>query len=133
MAFEEGSFIFGCGWATVYTVSNLSTCEIGTVSGRCEAGIFQTLECEDECSLPPGGVPGLYTLNAIPDDGELIKMPCAPGGSGLLDGPAGEWISLSYQQEHGPASVVASCAAAGTPNPPEICSCLDAACEAAGR
>ncbi len=130
LAFEEGEFVFGCGWARVYTVSDVATCEIASVSSRCEAGIFQTVGCEDECDRPPGSTPGLYTINALPNDGELVKMACAPDGAGLLDGPVGEWTSISYQEENGPGSVVTSCASAGTPGPPEICGCLDAACEA---
>ena len=132
LSFEDGAYSYACGWATVYTFEDVSSCEGASVSGRCEAGIFQTVGCDDECNLPPGGSVGLYTISAIPNADELVKMPCAPGG-GILDGPTGEWTALSYQEEHGPGSVVTPCNTNGLAEPPQICSCLDAACTAAGR
>lgn len=123
-SFNDANYVFACGWAKVITFSDPESCTVGSVAGRCEAGLIAGPACGDPCDGQP---PDLYTgFVAIESDSELVEMPCAPGGS-ALDGPVGEWASLAYQKER---KVPIHPCGADLPPPPRLCDCAQAACEA---
>ena len=92
--FGDYEYVFACGWAKVVTFAEPDTCTVGSVTGRCEAGILAGLGCGDPC-FDPDGV-GFESLVAISSESELVEMPCAQGDA--LDGPVGEWTALANQQ-----------------------------------
>lgn len=123
-SFNDGDYVFACGWAKVITFSDAESCTVGAVAGRCEAGFIAGPPCGDPCDGQP---PDLYTgFVAIERESELVEMPCGLGGS-ALSGPVGEWISLEYQRER---EVPIHPCGADLPPPPRLCECAQAACEA---
>jgi len=125
-SFNEGEYVFMCGWAKVVTFSDPDSCTVASVSGRCEAGILPFVGCGDPCVDIEESF--LYdALVAILDESELIEMPCALGDA--LGGPIGEWTDLANQQERGEEPYTHYCSA-DWPPPPSLCNCYEVACEA---
>jgi hypothetical protein len=117
-----GGAQFFCVWAKVTTFSDPQACSISTVAGRCELGSIAHVPCNDPCE--DGGV---FGLDAIPSQNELVEMPCAPDGSYLF-GPVGEWTEPS-QWEGKNERYVLDCHSA-SPLPPDLCTCSPQACAA---
>lgn len=107
----SGGYRFYCTWATVVRLSDPATCEVASVSERCELYSREDfVEYLDACEVE---TPGLYSSWAvIPGQNELLKA------EGTLRG---------YEEE---TSVCADNISPPAPQP--ICSCRDAACSAIG-
>lgn len=117
----DGGFAIACGWAKVVTFSDIASCTIASVEGRCEAGIEQFIGCGDKCTDEPD----LYSsLRANVIEAELIEMPCAPEGR-TLDGPLGPSSAIGA-----PPGETGACAPNITPPAPAICDCAPVACTA---
>ena len=119
--FDGGAYVIACGWAKVVGIADVDMCTIGSVVGRCEAGIEQDISCFDKCS----DTPDLYaSLRAIVADAELIEMPCTSDG-GVLDGPIGPWSAIGATPGE-----TGTCAPDIAPPAPPICTCAAEACAA---
>ena len=93
-----------CGWAEVVTFSDLATCSVESVEGRCEANL-----CQD--GLGSGGP---CEASAIPSESAFIQ---------LCGGPLGSWAAIDSEEQ----SPLEACEdGAG----PAICGCFEQACEA---
>jgi hypothetical protein len=121
IVFDDGAYVIACGWAKVVAFSDVDTCTIASVIGRCEAGIEQLIPCADRCT----GEPDLYaSLRASVPDAELVEMPCTLDGR-ILDGPLGPSSAVGAPPGDG-----STCAPNIQPPAPEICTCATEACAA---
>lgn len=117
----DGGFLIMCGWAKVVSFSDVASCTIEAVQGRCEAGVEQLVPCFDKCT----DTPDLHaSLHANILEAELVEMPCAPDGK-LLGGPLGPASAVGA-----PPGETGTCAPDLSPPAPEICDCAPIACAA---
>lgn len=126
-AFERGGIgYFRCGWSKVVRFSELTTCQVESVRGRCDLYAPKSyFECPALCEGDAeGGLP--YRLATRLRDQELILLPCF--GFFAMDGPVGEWSSLYDPQNVEDA--YQTCGAHEPPPPKELCDCRRAACDA---
>lgn len=98
---------FVCGWALVTTFSNVATCAVASVEGRCEAYLAtENVDCH--CA-------------AYPTEWALVESPCV-SYAGHLSGPIDE--NYFRRGELGEPYLCAR----GSASSPDVCACLQA-CE----
>lgn len=126
--FDNSVVYFRCGWSKVVQFSEIETCQVQSVTGRCDLYGQMPLSCANPCSEDDSNeFAGLYgSLQAHVGTRELVKSPCSYGSS--MDGPLGEWLSRNDPQNTDAA--YRTCGAHEPPPPKELCSCQRAACDA---
>lgn len=124
-AFEQSIFSFRCGWSKVVRFSDLSSCRVESVRGRCDLYGVSPLQCPALCENDePGGL--YYRLTTRLRDHELVINPCF--GANAMDGPIGEWDARTDPQNLEDA--YQTCGGHEPPPPRELCDCKVAACDA---
>ena len=102
-----------CGWVAVVPVVDVQSCEVGSISFRCEAAA-------GTWGPPPQTDPSCASTRTWSfGEGELVSM----GTSTYLVGPLGPWND--YDNPEAPEPPYTSCW--GTSAPDE-CTCVDVAC-----
>lgn len=110
---QYGFYVF-CGWVPVVTFTDSSGCVVESTTHRCEAHLERDLlACNDPCEAAPELH---WAWKSIASELELIKI------CGI---PLGPWATSGSSTQY-----VSTCIAGGTPTPPELCNCTQAACAA---
>lgn len=123
--FDQSILLFTCGWSKVVRFSDISTCAVESVRGRCDLYGALPMGCGDACAQVEAG--GLYdSLVARVRDNELVKSPCFNGAA--MVGPIGEWESRVDPENQDGA--YRTCGGHEPPPPRELCDCRRAACAA---
>lgn len=94
-----------CGWTKVTTFSDMATCAVASVAGRCEAYLV---------------IGGPCSCEAHPADSEILHPPCRNHGG--IQGPIDRYTSLEVQRTE-PRTQFA-CGPQYVPAEPELCKCL---------
>jgi hypothetical protein len=108
-SFSNGGFEVRCEWAKVVKFSDVATCSVEGVLGRCEPTLNE-MACVDSCL----GEALVGSISAFPSDLELVQ---------LCGGPLGSWSAVGSTEMYG-----FSCGDNLVPPEPAICQCIDEAC-----
>lgn len=111
LSFDGGAYEVRCLWAKVVSFSDVDTCAVEAVVGRCEASL-DGLPCGDLCA----GESQVSNVSAIPSESEIVQ---------LCGGPLGSWTAVGSTEMYG-----FTCGDNLDPPPPPLCDCVEAACEA---
>lgn len=119
----EESYAFGCAWAKVVKFSELESCTVESVFGRCVAVIDMLKGCSPTCSPEyPAGVD--YGITTYAAANEMMEIPCY--GS-ELGGPIDEATVIANQI--GDERKYSTCADnISPPAPKALCACTNAFC-----
>lgn len=113
VSLDEGGYTVRCLWAKVVAFSDVGSCSIESVTGRCEASEGAPL-CGDFCA----GDPWMSDVSAISAEQEIIDM---------CGGPLGAWAAVGSSS----SDDVLPCGPDYSPeSPPALCECATVACEA---